>query len=414
MLILNINGMLLQFFFWFGSCTYMAFIITTLIDYGWPAGSAALAMTVMSVIAMLVQPVYGFICDKFMSEKMITVFLLTLAAVCFILLPFSLGSGNILLILLNIAGITVTGMQINGLLDAWLVGLKQEFQSINYGLIRGCGSFSYALSAQLTGAATVAFGHDARMWIGGAALLLTAVTAFTFRPAKRAASAANAAGIVVNADEKIFNQLKGAEALRLIFSSKQYCLLLAVSFFLMLSNAAITIMIQLLARDFGGSAADIGTATAVMAFSEAPFMFMMAFFIKKIGYKRLFLICSLAYAVRMIINASISSLDGLIYVQLLQGLSYAVLQPVAMSYLSQIVEERVRSTAVTTYTAITSSLTGILGNLITSAFLSAGFPAKSALIFFAVSSIAGFLLALFGWIRGIWDITVNQDVKGQT
>ena len=116
-------------------------------------------------------------------------------------------------------------------------------------------------------------------------------------------------------------------------------------------------------------------------------------------------ICSIAYVVRMIITASISSVSGLIYVQLLQGLSYAVLVPVAMSYLSLIVDERVRSTAVTIYTAVTAAFTSILGNLITSAFLAAGLSAQSTLIFFTFSSLAGFFLVLYGSIRKIWDLT---------
>ena len=137
LLALNINGILVQVFFWFGSCSYMAFMVATLIDYGWSAGGAAAALTVMAVIAMIVQPFYGFICDKYFSEKILSVVLFTLSAVCFFLLPLSLRTGNIVLILVNMAGITVTGMQINGLLDSWIVGLKQEFNSINYGLIRG-------------------------------------------------------------------------------------------------------------------------------------------------------------------------------------------------------------------------------------------------------------------------------------
>jgi len=408
MLVLNINGMLLQAFFWFGSCTYMAFMITTLIDYGWQASSAASAITAMAIIAMLVQPVYGFISDKYLLEKKLTVSLLAATAVLFALLPLSLGSGNMFFILLNMTGITVTGMQINGLLDAWIVGLKQEFPSINYGLIRGCGSFAYALSAQLMGAVTVSSGHDMRMWIGCGFIALTAVAALTFRSARRGNydNAQQCAELPdIKTEKKSVSRLTGMEALRLVFSSKKYILLLSVSFFLLLSNAAITTLIQLLTRDFGGTTAQIGTATAVMAFSEVPFMFMMAFLIKKTGYKKLLIVCSLAYAVRMFITASVSTVNGLIYVQLLQGLSYAVLLPVSMSYLSQIIDERVRSTAVTVYTAVTNALTGILGNLITSAFLTAGFSAQNALVFFVISALIGFILTLYGWIRKIWDIT---------
>jgi PPP family 3-phenylpropionic acid transporter len=161
-------------------------------------------------------------------------------------------------------------------------------------------------------------------------------------------------------------------------------------------------LIQLLVRDFGGNTAQIGTASAVGAGSEVPLMFLMAYILNKVGFKRLLVFCSAIYVVRMFVTASIATVDGLIYVQVLQGLTFAVLLPISMSYLSRILDERIRSTAVTTYTAITMSLTGILANLITSTLLATGFSAYTALTVFAFSALIGFSLTLYGVIRKIW------------
>jgi len=391
---LNLHGMLIQGFYWFGYCTYSAFMVTTLIDYGWSASVATWAMTAMSIIVMLVQPICGYISDKYLSDKKLSVLLLALAVVCYLLLPFSLASESKPIVLINMIGITISGTQVNGLLDAWIVGLKQEFHSINYGLIRGTGSLAYALSAQIAGALTTAFGHNARLWLGAGFFIIAVFVASSFRSARRIGQTGDA--------EKTIRQLGGREAFKLIFSSKQYCLLLGVSFSLLLSCTAMTTLIQLLIRDFGGTTAQIGTATAVMAASEVPLMFMMAFIMKKVSFKKLLLFCSAVYAFRMFITASVGTVNGLIYVQLLQGFTYAVLVPVSMNYFSQILDERVRSTAITTYTAITTSLTGILGNLITSALLSTGFPAQSTLIVFTISALLGFILTMYGSICKVW------------
>ena len=72
---LNIHGMLFQAAYWFGFCTYMAFMVTTLIDYGWSASAATGAMTAMSIIIMLVHPIYGYVSDKYLSEKKLSVLL---------------------------------------------------------------------------------------------------------------------------------------------------------------------------------------------------------------------------------------------------------------------------------------------------------------------------------------------------
>ncbi|MCL1806196.1 MAG: MFS transporter [Oscillospiraceae bacterium] len=389
---LTIHGMMLQIPYWFGCCTYFAFIVTTLIEHGWADSSATGAVTAMAVISMLAQPVGGYISDRFLSEKKLSVLLLVMTTVCILLLPLSLGSGSKVLVLVNMAGITVSATQVGGLIDAWIVGLKQEYPSINYGLIRGTGSLAFSVSAQVAGLATIAFGHSARLWIGGGSVLLAIFAALTFRPARRDRPT----------DGKPIRKLGGKEAFKLVFASKQYKLLLSVSFCLMLSNAAMMTLNQLLIRDFGGTTAQTGTATAVMSGSEVPMMFFMAVILKKVGFKRLLLFCSTVYVVRMLVTASVTTVNGLISTQLMQGLTFAVLVPVAMSYLSRIVDERVRSTAVTTYAAITASLTGILGNLITSSLLATGFSAQTALIVFACSAFVGFSLTLYGVLRKIW------------
>jgi MFS family permease len=161
-------------------------------------------------------------------------------------------------------------------------------------------------------------------------------------------------------------------------------------------------LVQLLVRDFGGDTAQIGTAAAVGAVSEVPFMFLMAYILNKVGFRKLLIFCSALYAFRMFLTASITTVDGVIYAQMLQGLTYAVLLPISMSYLSQILDERIRSTAVTTYTAVTASLTGILANFITSTLLATGFTAQIAIIVFASSALIGFSLTVYGMARKIW------------
>ena len=404
---LNIHGMLLQGAFWFGICTYLVFMVTTLIDYGWSASAAAAAMTVMSVITMLTQPVLGYVSDKFLSEKKLSVVLITLSAIFLMSLPLALQSGQTLLIWANMIAITVTAMQVVSLLDAWIVGLNQEFEGINYGLIRGTGSLAFALAAQIAGMMTISLGHHARFYLGGGFFFLTAIAALTFRPTR-----------AVNEKTNSVQQLSGKEAFKFIFSSKQYCLLLGVAFFLLLSNASLGTLLQLLILDFNGTTAQIGTASAVMAASEVPIMFLMAFILKKLGYQKLFLVSSFVYALRMFIMVFLGSVNALIAIQALQAFSFAILIPLSMSYLSKILDERIRTTAITTYGAVTASLTGIIGNLITTTLLEMGFTAQNVLMVFACSSLIGFALALYGALRKIWIVDptnkASSDSSGET
>ncbi|MCL2198144.1 MAG: MFS transporter [Defluviitaleaceae bacterium] len=383
----NLHGMALQFAFWFGCCTYIGFFVSTLIYYGWEAGTAALVVMTMSVMVMFTEPLYGYVSDRLGSEKRICVVLLLTSAACVFVFPFALESGNMAFVVMVFAGFGFSCMQIAGLMDAWIVGLKQENEAVNYGLIRGTGAGAFALSAQVSGMVTASFGHEARLWMGGVFFLLGAVAAITFRPSKR---------------EVRRGEIRGLSVVRTIFSSKRYCLLLATAFFLFLSNAPMLTLLQLLIPEFGGTTAQIGTAIAMMAVTEVPFMFMTAFLIRKAGYQRLFVMCGAFWVVRLVLTLYVGSVNGLIAVQMLQGLTFAVAIPVAMSYLAKVVDEKVRSTAVTIFSVFMFSIPGILANLITSAWISAGNSAQSVLVFFVASAFVGLGLAVFGWISGIW------------
>jgi len=395
---LNIHGMFFMATYWFGFCTYLAFMVATLIYYGWAPGAATATLTVMSVVIMIVQPFYGYVSDKYFSEKKMAVVFLSLGIIFLVLLPFSLRSGSNALVILNMIAITVTGAQVGGLMDSWIIGLKQEFEDVNYGMIRAIGSLAFALSAQIAGMVTIHFGHDARLWLGGGVLILAIFVALTFRSTRRAPVGEQ------NRDNTApVEKLTGMEALKLIFSSKQYRLLLAVSFFLILSIISMGMIVQILIPEMGGTLAQLGTATAVMAGSEIPFMFFMAVILKKFGIKKLLVFCGAVFVIRLVITAFIGSVNGLIAVQVFQGLTFGMIQPISMNYLSQIVDERVRTTAVTTFAAITMSFAGILANLITSGFLAAGFSAQTAIIFFIFPALIGFSLTLYGWVRKVWE-----------
>lgn len=387
---LTLQGALVEAAFWFAFCTYIAFMVTTLIDNGWTSSQATAAMTAMSAISLIMQPFMGYISDNYFTEKKLSRLLMLCAAVSMALMPLSLWSGSHALVLLNMIGFNVTGGQIAGLLDSWVVGLKNENPRMNYGVLRGTGSLTYALSSQFMGTVTVYLGHGTRLLIGGGFMLLAFIASYFLKGCKPVEK------------KESTPQLSGKEAMQLVFSSKPYIVLMIVSFCLLLGSNSMTTLLQLCIQDFGGTTALVGTASAICALSEVPCMFLMAYVISRVGEPKLMAFCSLFYVIRMAATAAAGSSTVLICIQLLQGITYAVLMPASMSYLSRIVDERVRSMAVTTYTAVTSSVSSILGNFITTLLLSAGFTARSALIVFAAFALVGLVVAVYGLIRKIW------------
>lgn len=399
--IITIHGILLEITFWFGYCAYSAFSVSSLVDNGWTRESATAFLTVLAVVTMLVQPIYGYISDNIFSEKKLTTILIFGTAICMGVLPLSFNSGNTICLILNFIGIIIFGSCINGMIDAWIVSLKQNYSELNYGLIRGFGSMAYAIAAQSMGYITNLFGHNTRYFIASIFMLFAALSAITLQAAKKT-QRQKPSTIGKESLPAKTNRLTGIEAFKSIFASKQYILIVCVGFSAMLVNLATTTLLQLTIPELGGSITQVGMVSAVMAICEVPCMFLMAFLIKKFGEKKLMIAACAFYTIRMIISASVNSVAILIAVQVLHGVTFAVVQPVAMSYLSKICEERTRVTAVNTYVAISSSFATICSNGIIAIILATGLNAQKGFLFFAISSSFGLIAALYGVTKKIW------------
>lgn len=392
---ITVHGIMLEMTFWLGYCAFSAFSITTLVGAGWMRSKAAALITAMAVLTVIIQPIYGYVSDKLISEKKLAIIMIIGAAIFIGVLPISLNFGNSVLIILNFIGITIFGSSINGMLDAWLVSLKQQYHNINYGLIRGCGSMAYAISARMVGEITLIFGHNTQFYFSAAALALAAVSAITLQAAKKNKPPKTT-------EEKLPEQKSGNSPFQTIFSSKKYCFTVCIGFLLMLSNSPQPTLLQLVIPDLGGNISQIGTATAIMAISEVPCMFFILLLVRKIDEKYLMAFACAMYIIRMIISGSTNSLTVLLVTQAMHGLTFAVFQPTAISYLSKICEKKTRSTAVNTYTAISSSFSSICGNGIITAILASGFMAQTAFYVFTIPVILGTLVSVYGIAKKTW------------
>jgi PPP family 3-phenylpropionic acid transporter len=391
---ITIHGLMLEAAYYFGYCAYLAFIIADLIQHGWSQSAAAGAMTVMSMITVLIHPLFGYLSDSVFSEKRLIVTFLILTLIPMALLPVLLERGSHLLILLDMVCITLTASQVGGILDAWLVNLRRAMPDINYGFIRGFGSLAYALSAQLLGMITVRFGTGSRYLISSCFLGLAILAALTLRstgPRPTRAERKQDAG-----------RLSGRQAIRILLSSRRYLLLLSVSFFILLSASALGTLQSICILEFGGTSANIGTASAISAGTEVPFLFVMAAIIRRTGEKKLLIFCAVTYSIRLFATAFLTSVSGLLWIQLTQGITFGIFLPASMSYLVKIADARASSTAVTVFNTVTYSITAILGNLISSLLLGAGLSAHQALLYIAFPALIGLGIAIYGSVRKIW------------
>ncbi|MBR6791362.1 MAG: hypothetical protein IKM31_10920, partial [Oscillospiraceae bacterium] len=93
---------------------------------------------------------------------------------------------------------------------------------------------------------------------------------------------------------------------------------------------------------------------------------------------------------------------SVLLVQLLQGVSFAIIWPACINYLNRIVDDRVKSTAVMTFSSATLGISPIFANAIGTAILSATGDVRMVFVYSTCATAVGLLIAVYGYIRGIW------------
>ncbi len=389
---IQIKGALVQALFWASYCAYSSFIVTMLTDYGYPSAKATAMMTATSVLSFIAQPISGYICDNYISHKRVYITLTICALPTMILLPHLLGSTALTMTAMLL--FTIFMVQMPGLLDAWVIGLTNRYPRVNYGLCRGSSSLLFAFAAQIMGVLTTAFGHGFRMWVGAAIGLCSLLVAFTLEeiPPHKAAGGKEAAS----------GGLSTKETMQLILRNKTYVLLLCMSFLLFLGSSCCGSFLPVLTKQLGGNSGNVGTVFALIAISEVPAMFLMQAILRRIPARKVIVFAAVFYLLRLSLTALSPNYPVMLLVQILQGLSFAVIWPASMAYLNRIVEEKVRSTAIMTYSSVTLGVSSIFGNATGTLILSATGNVRLVFLFSAISACLGLLLGLYGLARKIW------------
>lgn len=123
---------------------------------------------------------------------------------------------------------------------------------------------------------------------------------------------------------------------------------------------------------------------------------------KKVRAKYVLTFACGVYLLRMVLTFFAPTLPFLVAAQALQGLSYAVFWPTCMAYVKEITEERVRSTSVMTFSSVTLGASGILGNAVGTAILSASGDVRTVFIFTSCAVAVSLLINLYGHAKKLW------------
>jgi PPP family 3-phenylpropionic acid transporter len=163
-------------------------------------------------------------------------------------------------------------------------------------------------------------------------------------------------------DRKTKNQKVASVPVAVLFRNRNYVLFLVMATFIWAAQRATIAYFPLLLSERGGSSEYLGYSLFVMTASEVPILVFTDKLISRIGVRILLLISLVFFGLKFFLHLVVHSRSGLIFVQALQGLSYAVFLPASVYFIHGIAREENEAVAQTIAGAAYLGIGGVLGS----------------------------------------------------
>ena len=258
---------------------------------------------------------------------------------------------------------------------------------INYGLARGLGSASFAVTAAFIGRIIEKRGVDILLFVNIAVMAISFIVVFTFIKPKT----------TENDEAELKKEIAHNNLIDFAKTYPAFALFLVGTIcFYFAHNMINDFMIQII-RHLGGGETELGYSNFLQAILELPVMALIGFILKKISSKNLLIMSGFAFFVKIAILIFATNMAMMYLSQSFQLFAYAVFIPAAAYYVSTTMEE---ADQVKGQAYVTSAITvgGVFSNLISGVILD-HFGIKVMLIIGTVVCAVGAVTALVAMTR---------------
>lgn len=364
-------------------CTIHALAAVYLLDKGFTNTEVGILLAVSNILSAIIQPVVAGIIDKpgpLTNRRFILISVIIIVAGSLLLMVSGDKKLLVFIIYTIIYMVQFTYMPV-------MTALCFEYQNagcnIYYGLARGLGSASFAVTSAFVGRAVEKLGVGILLIINVVSMLVSAIVIFTFKKPEGE----------IKSSEKISGNEKTSKngLLDFIRSYPAFMLFLVGTIaFYFAHNMINDFMIQII-RSLGGGEKELGYSNFLQAILELPVMALIGFVLKKISADKLLVFSGVAFFIKILILVFASNMAGMYLSQSFQLFAYAVFIPAAAVYVSENMSE---TDQVKGQAFVTSAITigGVFSNLISGAILD-NLGIKQMLITGTVVAAAGVIIA---------------------
>ncbi|WP_231558792.1 MFS transporter [Brevibacillus thermoruber] len=366
-----------NFFYFSLLAVFISFLPVYLTFRGVSPAQIGVLIGMGSFVGILSQPLWGMVSDRYKTIKKIVLLTLGISvAVGFALFQSVHPAAFFLLV-----GAMYLFMLPTDPLTESLNYRVAEQHGLSFGAIRTFGAIGYASASLIVGFAVDRLGMERLSWVYGVYGLL----AFAFCLAVPDAPASG-------------KRLSFAD-LRRFFAYPA-----TLRFFLLVLVAAIPhrtndSFLGIFVQSLGGTSGMVGQAWFVAAISEVAFFALSAWLLRTGSEIKWITLAAGLYAVRYALCAVAADPIWVVYLQVMQGITFAVFYTATIQHLYRIIPEEWKATGQTVLAVLFFGISGIVGS-IAGGWLFQHLGGSALYLGMAGVSLAGCLYSLTLWPRG--------------
>ena len=311
----------------------------------------ALILSITPLMMFAVQPLYGFLADKFGHKK--TLLLSTfLASISYLGFLYDIGFSGLIAVT---AVMSLFYNTIQPVLDSMALQIAKGNPKFSYGTLRFFGAAGFAVTTIITGQVIDAVDITVIFIVSAITMFLAFIFSFFLKDELHEKAAVSAYGNVW----------------RVIRNRSLQFLLLCV-FLVSLGATTIWNFYSAYLKDNGASDSLVGYGLSFQGLCELPIFYFSARIILRLGLKTTLIITVLATVIRMTLYYFINNPIATLPVELLHGFSWSLFWVVCVEYVNKLVDEHWLATGQSLIYAAYFGIGAIASNYWTGYFINSG------------------------------------------
>lgn len=338
----------LHILYWMNTLSILGFVAVLLQSRGLSNTEIGIVTGGSSMTTIFLSPILSAQCAKIKKLSLQQLLIGFLAIECGLFLSIGfLPLPKAILMILYI-GLYALNISTVPLVSTIAMNYIEEGKQVNFGLSRGLGSISYAISAVIAGQLVSRFAPSSLclLCVGSALICMTVLMmlppSYSKQKGQKAKEGTSIVSVALN-----YRILTG--------------LLLGFGLAIAASACLGTYLINIIS-ELGGNASMLGIATFFMAASELPCMAVAPKLMRRFGTKKLLCLAALFYIVRNVTVCLAPSLPILFLGLAFQGVSYGLFTPVITYYVAENLEKKDQIMGQTMIGVMTSGVGAAIGN----------------------------------------------------